>query len=170
MRSFLAGFLCLALSSVAFAQARGQVESIGFGGTYRPGCWTPMVVYLVPTTGSQFTGRIEVIQEDLDRDQVIFTRQISLSGNPPNGAAAEQRFWMYFMPQPSRDPKYILDATRRTDELTEIIKVRLCSDTGKELVKLPITQTIRFVESLSGGGSMSGIARGQKVVLSVYDR
>src|SRR5215204_4860644 len=96
MRSFLAGFLSLALASSAFAQARGQVESIGFGGAYRPGCWTPMVVYLVPTTSSPFNGRIEVVQEDLDRDQVIFTRQITLTGNTPNGPPVEHRFSMYF--------------------------------------------------------------------------
>ena len=57
MRSYLAGFLLLLLPSLAFAQARGEVESIGFQGLYRPGCWTPMVVKLVPTTGSVFTGR-----------------------------------------------------------------------------------------------------------------
>src|SRR5690349_7506594 len=108
MRSFLAGILLLILPSVTFAQARGQVESIGFGDYFRPGCWTPMLVYLVPTSGSPFTGRIEVVQEDLDRDQVLFTRQITLTGNPAGGSAVEQRFWMYFMPQPNKG-REILD-------------------------------------------------------------
>jgi hypothetical protein len=171
MRSFLAGFLSLALASSAFAQARGQVESIGFGGAYRPGCWTPMVVHLVSTTSSAFNGRIEVIQEDLDRDQVIFTRQITLTGNTPNSPPVDQRFSMYFIPQPTRDPKFILDGTRRTDELTELIKVRLCTDTGKELVKLPITQALQPIEPLTGGsGTMVGGARGRKVILGAYDR
>src|SRR6266566_6922169 len=134
MRSYLAGFLLLLLPSLAFAQARGEVESIGFQGLYRPGCWTPMVVKLVPTTGSVFTGRIEVIQEDLDRDQVIFTRQITLTGNPPNGSAVEQRFWMYFMPQPNRG-REALDDARSPAELCNLIRVRLCSDSGKVLVK-----------------------------------
>ena len=88
MRSYLAGILCCMLPAVAFAQAVGSVESIGFADYFRPGCWTPMLVYLKPTTGGQFTGRIEVVQEDLDRDQVLFTRQITLTGNPPNGLMA----------------------------------------------------------------------------------
>src|SRR3954468_22340472 len=102
MRSFLAGIL-LCMPTLVLAQARGQVESVGFGGAYRPGSWTPMVIQLVPTTGSTFTGRIEVIQEDLDKDQAIFTRQITLTGNPASGAARDDRFWMYFLPQPNRD-------------------------------------------------------------------
>src|SRR5258706_5798018 len=89
MRSYLAGILCCMVPAVAFAQAVGSVESIGFADYFRPGCWTPMLVYLKPTTGGQFTGRIEVVQEDLDRDQVLFTRQITLTGNPPNGSAVE---------------------------------------------------------------------------------
>ena len=142
MRSFLAGFLLLLLPTLALAQARGEVESIGFQGLYRPGCWTPMVVKLVPTTGGNFTGRIEVIQEDLDRDQVIFTRQISLSGNPPNGSPVEQRFWMYFMPQPKKGEGELNESVN-IDKLTDIVKVRLCSDSGKELVKLPMTQALK---------------------------
>ena len=166
MRSFLAGFLLLLLPSLALAQARGEVESIGFQGLYRPGCWTPMVVKLVPTTGGNFTGRIEVMQEDLDRDQVIFTRQISLSGNPPNGSPVEQRFWMYFMPQPKRGEGELNESVN-IDKLTDIVKVRLCSDSGKELVKLPMTQALKPVESLSSG--MYSAPRGRKVVLCVFD-
>jgi hypothetical protein len=37
MRSFLVGFLLLALTSASYAQVQGEVESIGFGnGFYRP--------------------------------------------------------------------------------------------------------------------------------------
>ena len=166
MRSILTGFLCLLLPTAAFAQARGEVQSIGFGGHYRPGAWTPMVVKLVPTTGNPFTGRIEVVQEDLDRDQVIFTRQIHLDPNPENGATPDLRFWMYFMPQPSKD-RGELDSNLSLADLTERIKVRLCSESGKELVKLPITQSIQPIESLrAGNGSGS---RGQRSVLCVYE-
>src|SRR5258706_11742069 len=106
MRSYLAGILCCMLPAVAFAQAVGSVESIGFADYFRPGCWTPMLVYLKPTTGGQFTRRIEVVQEDLDRDQVLFTRQITLTGNPPNGSAGAQRSWAHFLPppHPAREP------------------------------------------------------------------
>src|SRR5258706_6549788 len=100
MRSFLAGILSFILPAVAFAQAVGGVETIGFGDYFRPGSWTPMLVYLKPTTGSNFTGRIEVIQEDVDRDQVLFSRHITLTGNPPNGTAVDQRILASFIPQP----------------------------------------------------------------------
>jgi hypothetical protein len=171
MRSFLAGFLCLALSSAAFAQARGEVQSIGFDGVYRPGCWTPMVIRLTSTTSSPFAGRIEVVQEDLDGDRVLFTRQITLTGNTPNSPPVEQRFSMYFMPQPSRNPKWMLDASQQVAQLNDIINVRLCTDAGKLLVKLPITQTLRPVEPLVGGtGILAGGTRGARLVLGVYDR
>src|SRR2546423_254127 len=88
------------VGELSHARARGGVESMGFQGRSRPGCWRPMVGRLVPTPASVFTGRIEVIQEDLARAQVIFARQIALAGTPPNGSPLEQRFWMYFMPQP----------------------------------------------------------------------
>ncbi|HEY7120813.1 MAG TPA: hypothetical protein VH475_29785 [Tepidisphaeraceae bacterium] len=172
MRFLLAGFLCLCLSTVAFAQARGEVESIGFGGAYRPGCWTPMVIRLTPTTGGTFNGRIEVVQEDLDQDQVIFTRQINLTGNSPSGPVTDQRFWMYFIPQPNRSTdKGGIGQNLSPRDLSEIIKVRLCTDTGKELVKLPITQTLTSADALNAasGLSSSAASRGQKTVLAVYD-
>src|SRR5205814_9214995 len=137
---------------------------IGFGGHYRPGAWTPMLVKLVPTTGTQFRGRIEVVQEDLDRDQVIFMRQIVLDPNPENGPPTDYRFWMYFMPQPSKD-KGELDNMLSTTQLSELIRVRLSSESGKELVKLPITQTIQPIESPRAGNGSD--ARGRRSVLIV---
>jgi hypothetical protein len=169
MRSFLAGILSFILPAVALAQAVGGVETIGFGDYFRPGLWTPMLVYLKPTSGSQFTGRIEVVQEDIDRDQVLFTRQVTLTGNPPNGSAVEQRFWMYFIPQPNSG-REALDETRSLAELTNLIKVRLCSENGKELVKLPITRTLRPVGLHTGSNQWGSPTRGEKMVLCVYDK
>lgn len=160
MRFLLAGLVVFFPATLAFAQARGHVESIGFGGVFRPGCWTPMVVYLVPTTGSTFTGRIEVVQQDLDGDKVHFTRQITLTGNPAGGGTSEARFWMYFIPQSNNKPP--LDGTQTKDELSDIIKVRLCTESGKELIKLPITQTLTPVETLRNE------TRGRRVVLCVH--
>lgn len=163
----IAGFLCVCISALAFAQARGDVESVGFGGAYRPGCWTPLVVRLTPTTGTTFSGRIEVTQQDLDQDNVVFTRQITLTGNPPSGSVQEYRFWMYFIPQPTAGAT--MDGNNTRDELTDkLLKVRLCTESGKELVKLPITQTVRPVESMRSG--MGTGNRGFKFVLCVYDR
>src|SRR5690242_19761401 len=89
MRSFLAGsFLLLMLAASAFAQVRGEVESIGFGdGYYRPECWTPMVVRLQSQISDPMEYRIEVHQRDLDFDHVIYVKEgITLNGH------AEQRW------------------------------------------------------------------------------
>src|SRR5258706_4600642 len=170
MRSFLAGILSFILPAVAFAQAVGGVETIGFGDYFRPGSWTPMLVLLKPTTGYNVTGRIEVIQEEVDRDQDLFSRQITLTGNPPNGTAVEQRFWMYFIPQPNSG-REALDDTKSIAELSNLIKVRLCSESGKELVKLPITRTLRPVGLRTGSNlSYGSPTRGEKIVLCVYDK
>ncbi|MEZ0265181.1 MAG: hypothetical protein ACAI43_10675, partial [Phycisphaerae bacterium] len=162
MRFTIAGILSLLMPVVALGQARGEVESIGFGGLVRPGCWTPMVVRLTPTTGNIFEGRIEVVQEDLDRDNVIFTRQIVLQGNTASSGDKAQTFWMYFMPQPNRGERAVINSSTTRDELNKIIKVRLTSESGKELAKIPITQTVTLADPLGRSS-----ARGQKVVLTV---
>jgi hypothetical protein len=168
MRLLMAGFLCLLVPTVAFAQARGDVQSVGFDNYIRPGCWTPLLVRLTPTTGTPFNGRIEVVQDDLDKDEVIFTRQINLTGNNPNGPPLDQRFWMYFVPQPNRGDTEISDNLRPVD-LTRLIRVRLCSDTGKELAKLPITTTVKLLDSISSG-TINGPPRGRKAVLALSAR
>ena len=101
---FLAGTLSilLLLPSLAFAQAKGEVEKIGFENYYRPDCWTPMTVRLVPDTSKSEQFQIQVKQEDLDRDHPIFSRLISLTGNA-EGKSREQRFRVYFKPEPTND-------------------------------------------------------------------
>jgi hypothetical protein len=165
----MAGFLCLFVPTFALAQARGDVQSVGFDNHVRPGCWTPLLVRLTPTTGTPFNGRIEVVQDDLDKDEVIFTRQINLTGNNPNGPPIDQRFWMYFIPQPNRGDRETIDDNLNPVDLTRMIKVRLCSDTGKELIKLPITTSIRLLDNIRAG-TMSGPPRGRKAVLAVSAR
>src|SRR3954454_10470013 len=68
MRVLLAGLLLLCLTGAAFAQAEaeGEVESIGFGGAYRPNCWTAMKLRLRPKVGDTRTYKIAIVQEDLD--------------------------------------------------------------------------------------------------------
>lgn len=166
----MAGILCLSLATVASAQATGQVQSVGFGTYIRPGCWTPMLIKLTPTTGSPFTGRIEVVQDDLDKDEVIFTRQVTLTGNSPNGPPLDQRFWMYFIPQPNRSDRETIEDGMNAADLTGLIKVRLCNENGKELAQLPLTQTIKLLESYRAGGGINGTPRGQKAILSIVGR
>ena len=63
MRSILVGLILLNISSAALAQAKGEVESIGFDNAYRPNCWTPMVVKLV--TNEEIRGWIEYYDRDM---------------------------------------------------------------------------------------------------------
>ena len=64
MRVLLAGLLLLSLTGAAFAQdAEGEVESIGFGGAYRPNCWVPMMLRLRPRIGDARTYKIAIVQE-----------------------------------------------------------------------------------------------------------
>ena len=48
MRFIIAGLFLLLLPTLVLAEPTGEVESIGFDGSYRPNCWTPMVVRLKP--------------------------------------------------------------------------------------------------------------------------
>ncbi len=106
MRYALAGLFLLTISGVAFGQAEGTVESVGFGGSgyYRPNCWTPMKLSIRPTsTDIDFYKKpfqIEVIQEDLDKDREIFREFVQLT--PMAGdSRVPQKVWTYFIPQPS---------------------------------------------------------------------
>ena len=42
MKFLLAGLITLVMTAGAFAQVKGEVESIGFNSYYRPDCWTPV--------------------------------------------------------------------------------------------------------------------------------
>ena len=108
MRRLLAGLLILLLSSSALADMKAEVESIGFNNIYRPDCWTPMVVRITPDKSGTF--QLQVFQEDLDGDEPIFTQEITLTGSEEGSTAAEQRFWMYFIPQPTHGG--LLDVNR----------------------------------------------------------
>src|SRR5439155_19068501 len=144
MRSRLAGFILLLLSaSAALGQAKGEVEVVGFGGNFRPECWTSMVVKLTPETNTTGTFLLQVVQEDLDRDRVLYERTITLTGNTEGQGVREQRFWMYFIPEASR--KGLLDNQMSLVGLTAHLKVFLCTAGGKQITQLPITSTVKAV-------------------------
>ena len=102
--------------------------------------------------------------------RMIFTGHFYKAGSSRSQSGkrgcADTRFWMYFMPQPSKD-RGELDGSLSLADLTDRIKVRLCSESGKELVKLPITQRIQPIESLRAGNGSD--PRGRRSVLIVHD-
>jgi hypothetical protein len=166
MRVLLAGLLLLCLSGAAFAQAdaEGEVESIGFGGAYRPNCWTAMKLRLRPKVGDTRTYKIAIVQEDLDRDRVLYTRPFTLNGNPGDGRRIEEHVWVYFMPQP-RDLKL---SGGNAAEFTSRIRIFLCKEDGKQLLQIPIVPGTSLPRSLDDKmDSFFGPAKGTKLVLVV---
>lgn len=166
MRCFLAGFWLLFAPVAALAQVRGEVESIGFQNIYRPDCWTPMTIKLVPETGKTDVYKIQVRQEDADRDRAIFEREISLTGNA-EGQTREQRFRMYFIPQQSSEGlPDSRDPTMNLKDLNDSLVVNVCTAGGKQIARLPITATIQNIDPKRG---MFDSHRGTRFILSVSD-
>jgi hypothetical protein len=164
MRRLLAGLLILVMTASASAEIKAEVESIGFNNHYRPDCWTPMVVRILPEKSGTY--QLHVIQEDLDGDEPTFVQEITLTGSD-EGSASEQRFWMYFIPQPTHGGLYDVNRGGTLKELNGQLRVHLADAKGKQLVKLPITSTIINLEPPSQNPFAS--PRGTKLVLAVGD-
>src|SRR3954451_10374919 len=163
MRSFLAGLILLLIStSSALAQIKGEVESIGFGNTYRPDCWTPMIVRFAPEDAKTDTYTLQVRQKDLDGDIAAYSRPISLTAG--EGASKGQRFLTAFLPQPNG----LMDRTAggSVAELDKDIGVFLLGKSGKELARLHITSPLDNIDPKPGGFSNR---RGTELILAVTD-
>ena len=161
MRFLLAGIFHFALASAVVAQANGDVESIGFGHSFRPGCWTPMVVRLTPTSGAPFKGKIAVYQDDADHDHAIFSRPISLAGNVEGGGDRTQRFWMYFIPQAD-----LLKDGNNPEDLNRHLSVYLTTGDSppKQITRLLIKDGIDPLDAWESARSS------RKLVLCVTDQ
>src|SRR5262249_53562998 len=142
--------LLLAIPLTARAQATGEVESIGFDNHYRPNCWTPMVIRIVPEKSGTY--QIRVKQQDLDRDLPVFNERISLTA-VAEGRSPEQRFWMYFLPQPVDGGLPNSSQGNSTlNDLQQQLHVYLCDDKGNQLAQLRVTSTITSLEPPVGSG------------------
>ncbi len=139
----LAGLILL-WGQAALAQISGQVQSIGFDGYYRGNCWTPMLVRLRNQGQQAQRLQIRVRQHDLDRDAVDYTRTITVSG----GQSGEQRFWMYFIPEPTDGG---LASTLNGNTLAELqkqLQVWLYTMDGKPVAPLQVNTTVKDVDRL----------------------
>lgn len=171
MRLSLAGVLALVIlltSGTVFGQAKAEVEKIGFENRYRPDCWTSLVVRLTPETSKADNFQLQVKQEDLDRDHPIFTRTISLTGNTEGSAVREQRFRVYFKPQPTDGglPDANEAGRNTAKDLQEQLHVSLCTVGGKFIAPVPITTTIINVDPRTSAFSDR---RGTRLILFVTD-
>jgi hypothetical protein len=161
MRFILAGLFLLTIPTLVIAQATGQVQSLGFNGVYRPNCWTPMVVRLMPQTTASANYEIEVWQHDLDGDHPIYTRQIVLNGSDQ---APSQTFWMYFLPQPIE--KGLPDqSTGSLRDLQRDLQVFLCTPAHKQIAQLPLTSTLQNLDPFRD--TYTANPRGSKLILAV---
>jgi hypothetical protein len=163
---FYGGLLILLIHvTVGLAQPTGVVESIGFGGHFRPDCWIPMVVRIAPDSSQTATYQIRIEQEDLDRDRVVYTRTITLTGNVEGQPLNEQRFWMYFIPQPAQGglPSSRHDGTT-VRELQNRLKVSLHTDRGRFVAPITISDTIN---NLDPARMTYDARRGTRFVLAV---
>jgi hypothetical protein len=147
--------------SATYSQVKGEVESIGFQNYYRPDCWTQMVIRLTPQTDKPADYLVCVHQQDMDRDQPIYTRQIAVTGTDENGNARDQRFRVYFKPTPTDgglpDPS---DPAATLATLQKKLSVELTTTSGKFVAALPITNTILSLPTADSH-------RGCKLVLAV---
>lgn len=160
MRPFLAGlFFLLACAGVTWGQARGEVRAIGFSGMYRPDCWTPMLVHLESTLSEPVEYQIQVQQEDLDKDIVVYTRNITL--NPQ----AKQDFWVYFIPKPTNGGLTGSGAT----QLGDLLRVYLYDKKGTtRITHIPLQQqglSPRSLDSRIDPGAIN--ARSSRLVLCI---
>lgn len=161
MRFFLVGLLLGVLQSAAAAQVTGFVEAVGLDGNYRPTAWTPMLVDLTSQNTATQDYQIQVVQQDLDKDNVTFTRDITLN------AGIQQKFWVYFLPQPT--DKGLPSASM--DDLQKVLRVYVATrpDAGghtKQLAQLPVRFTLNNLDPANSGFD---IARGQRLVLWISD-
>lgn len=143
---FLAIAAGLILSArIASAQITGQVESIGFGGYYRGGCWTPMRIQLRNAAPQARQVEIRVRQLDLDHDTVNYTRTITVNGS----AAGNQTFWMEFIPQTVDGGLSSAADGGTLDDLRRKLQVGLYTPDGKALASLSLTALPTDVNRLS---------------------
>lgn len=159
-RGIMNGFVAVLIlfPAIVFAAPTGQVEEIGFQNTYRPGCWTPMLVSIHPDSAVG-TYTLQVVQNDLDKDRVVYSRSIALAGG-----TAEQRFWTCFLPQPTDGG--LPQPVEGLAALQAQLKVYLATAEGKPIVQLPVTQTITNIDPADSGMNLQ---RGNKLILAIAD-
>ena len=155
--------LLFASAPAALAQASGEVQSIGFNGSYRPDGWVPMVVRLRADTPDTGTYQLQVVQHDLDGDRARYVRPITLNGSATT--AGDQLFWMYFLPQPISRGLPEASSGGSLRDLKKDLTVFLCDAKGKQLAQLPVTSTLSSVDPWVTSNDRT--PRGRKLVLAV---
>jgi hypothetical protein len=161
--------LILMLPTVSRGQVSGEVLSIGFNNTVRPDCWTPMVVKINAETTKSESYQIRVRVQDMDRDQAVYTRTISVTG-AAEGKTRQQLFATYFMPPPVDGGLPDAKDANSLNDLKDRLKVSVHTIAGKWIADLPITTTVTNVDP--AGDQRSGFfqTRGAKLIIAVVEK
>ncbi|HEX4796693.1 MAG TPA: hypothetical protein VH370_23075 [Humisphaera sp.] len=170
MRSFLVGLAFLLLASAgAVAQVIGFVESVGYNGSFRPDSWTPMLVNLRSQVSEPMSYQLQVWQDDLDRDRVVYTKDITLS------PSAQDKFQLYFIPRPSDNSLPV----GNTAEFQRAVQVRIClppklgqrpEDARVVVDRLPALISVDNMDPGEYAGGMSRSSnKGKRSVIYVAD-
>jgi hypothetical protein len=129
----------------------GRVESIGFGGFYRSGTWTPLRIDITPGPDTPSgTYEIRIAQRDPDGDRASYATPITLT------AGLQQRFFAYFIPEPVADglPNTADGAT--ANELARRLRVTLHRENGDEVATLSVAGlTLQNLDTSRGSRARS---------------
>ena len=155
------GAIVLLWSALASAQVSGVVDTIGFDGQYRPGCWTPMLVRLQSTGAPTGLYELRVWQHDLDGDTPYYSTRVTLTQGK-----GEQRFWTYFLPEPIHGG--MTGAMSTVGELQQRLRITVHNAAGTELAQLALGASVpQAIDPILAFNGDRG--RGRRFVVFVRD-
>lgn len=153
--------ICSLMATAASAQVSGVVDTIGFDGRYRPGCWTPMLVRLQSQGSPTGLYELRVWQHDLDGDTPYYSTRVTLTQGK-----GEQRFWTYFLPEPINGG--MTGAMSTTAELQQRLRITVHNAAGTELAQLALGPSVpQSVDPILVG--FSNATRARRFVIFVRD-
>lgn len=155
----LVGLLILCFAALAPAAVTGKLDSIGFASFIRPDCWIPVVVQTNSDEAGPHAFDLQIVQSDLDGDQVIYTRPVTV--NP-----GVQSFWACFKPQPVNGG--IPSTGNNATELSKRLRIYLSEPAANPALDkhvVPIATAGNLPQALERG--MFDGHRGQKMMLVV---
>jgi hypothetical protein len=119
-----------------------------------------MLIRVTSETDQPQTLQVKIIQNDLDRDRVVFTQPIDIGGSDERRGHSIERYWAYFRPQPTDRGLPDLDRSA----LAKALVVNLVDPKDKLINALKITSTVQAIDT-----PLSGTSRAARLVLCVSD-
>jgi hypothetical protein len=149
----------------AGAQPRAEVEAIGFSQHYRPDGWVPVLVRITSTSSQAAEYQIQIRQKDLDGDEIIYSRRVTVSPNLDTATREPQRVWVYFRPTPIDGGLPTANATPQ--EIRSRLSIVLADASGTVLGPVAVNDSVINLDPPIGG--LDG-SRGGRLVLMVGER